>query len=485
MNSTQSAGFVRDDADRVSRRELAAKRKQLAKAASDTRKDSPDLPWVWLPEKGERHPNNLRTARAVRPPLHRGSSTTLGVGYPFLAETSDAMPGAFIGPDLLSKGMFSWDPWVAYGMGIIRSHSMVILGVKGSGKSMLAKSLAARLCRLRRRVAVPHDPNGEWARVAEYVGGVTVQIGPGAADRINPLDAGTRPAHFTDENWAYEQQQYQSHKLQAIVKILRQTTTLPEVEHTIIDLVLQNVRARNNHVLLPAVWDELRDPTGPNAAEIRDGGLQLQHSIRRVIVGDVAGMFDKPTTVTFDSDTPMVTVDTSLVSKASDEAKALMRLTTNDWIDRSSTGTADQARLVIHEEAAVALLTEVASGSGLTQRAADEKVARHHGKANLYVLHRIADLDALGDTGSAMHSQALGLLADCDTRITYAQHPGELGRSAAVLGWNDTQRELVRKLQKGEGFWQIGEDTLRHVRNVCTTTEMHYFATDTHGGSRA
>lgn len=471
-----SAGFVRVDSIKATRRSLTERRKQLAKDDEVSGGNDADLPLVFAPSWGERLANNLRAPATVRPPTHRASSVTVGIAHPFLAETGHRIKGPLIGPDQFSRGMFCWDPWEAKDAKLIRSESKVIIGVKGSGKSMLAKSMASRLTRHHRKIAVPHDPNGEWTAVADWVGGKSIKIGPGSQHRINFLDPGPQPAGLDDTAWAYEVHQFQSQRLQAAVKILRQTAALPEEEHTVIDLLLQAVRSRHEHMLIPHVFAELADPKGEFADEIRRDGVGLQHTLRRIIRGDVAGMFDAPTSVRFDLDTPMVTVDTSLIEKAAPEARALMRLATNDWIDRS-TSAVGQARMVIHEEAAVALLTEIASGSGLHQRAADEKVARHKRKSNVYLIHRISDLDALGDVGSALHSQALGLLADCETRISYAQHAGELDRSAEILGWNDTMRDLVAKQPQGVGLWQIGQNMVAQVKNYIDAEEYEVFKT--------
>jgi hypothetical protein len=178
-------------------------------------------------------------------------------------------------------------------------------------------------------------------------------------------------------------------------------------------------------------------------------------------------------------------VETSAMKGTSKEAQALARLATSNWIRQATTGSNRKERVVVHEEAAVELLNVVASGEGLTERASDEKVARHDGVASWYLLHRIADLDALGDEGTALRSQALGLLADCDTRITYAQHAGEIPRTAQALGWNDTQSDLVRKLRKGEGLWQVGADRVAKVKNICSPGEEAVFRTDALGGIRA
>jgi hypothetical protein len=278
--------------------------------------------------------------------------------------------------------------------------------------------------------------------------------------------------------------QYRRATIRAIVRRLREGAGFAPVEHTALDLVLESL-AHQSEVLIPHVLDRLTNPDEDLPEDVSAASRSLAHTLRRVVFGDLAGMFDGPSTVAFDSNTPMMVVDTSALKGASPEAQALSRLATANWVRRSSLGGNRQARVIVHEEAAVELLNEVAAGDGLSERVEDEKIARHLGTSNWYLLHRVADLDALGDRGSALNSQALGLLADCDTRISYAQQSGEINRSREVLGWNETQAGLVKKLRRGEGLWQIGPDRLAKVKNICTDGEHAVFKTDTYGGERS
>ena len=61
----------------------------------------------------------------------------------------------------------------------------------------------------------------------------------------------------------------------------------------------------------------------------------------------------------------------------------------------------------------------------LARMQAQWKLSRALGIANLMVIHRISDLDAVGDADSQNRNLALGLLADCSTKIVYAQERGE------------------------------------------------------------
>jgi hypothetical protein len=461
---------------------------QVAQKAPISTKPRPllvasELPESRMPQWGWRHAENLRGPLRADPPAHRASSKVLGGAYPFLAETGDVLTGAYIGENLLSRAPFCFDPWDAYAAEVVRSHSVAIIGVKGTGKSMLAKSWSTRLARLGRKVAVPHDPNGEWVRVAEYVGGKSISVGPGRTSRINLLDEGPRDTSLTGEDWQQSVLQHRRMTIKTVIRRLREGAGLEPVEHTALDLALESLAGQTTVTVLH-VYDRLRQPEKDASAEMVEAGQRLAHAIRRTVFGDLTGFFDGPSTVEFDADTPMMVIDTSGLKGASPEAQALARLATTNWIRRSTLGGARQARVVIHEEAAVELLNDVSGGGVLTERVEDEKVARHLGVSNWYLLHRIADLDALGDRDSALHSRALGLLADCETRVSYAQHTGEIRRSREVLGWNDTQSDLVRKLRKGEGLWQIGPDRVAKVRNVCTDNEMQIFRTDAMGGER-
>lgn len=486
----QRIGHVSADetfAERL-RRAAQAARDDIEKRRESMADREPDgFPFSRMPKNGWPGKHNLRGPRAVRPPVHRTSSKTLAGAYPFLAETGDSMTGPYIGENMLSRATFGMDPWDAYSAELIRSHSAAFVGVKGSGKSMLAKSWSTRLIRVGRKVAVPHDPNGEWVRVAEYVGGHSIEVGPGLRAKLNPLDPGPRDKALTDEQWRYLVLQDQRATLRGIIAILRGGEKLHDHEHTAVDLILEETNRRHSMVILPHVYELLREPTEFIRSQVEaDEYRQLVHTVRRVVEGDIAGMFDGPSTVDFDTSAPMMVVNTRAMKNAPHEVKAVARLTTSNWIRRATQGSNREPRVVIHEEAAVELLNDVASGaSGLVEKVAGEKVARHDGVANWYLLHRIADLDALGDVGSAVNRQAVGLLADCDTRISYSQHPGELERSQEALGLNDVQTQLIRKLQKGEGLWQIGQDRIAKVKNICTPGEMQVFRTDALGGARS
>ena len=67
------------------------------------------------------------------------------------------------------------------------------------------------------------------------------------------------------------------------------------------------------------------------------------------------------------------------------------------------------------------------------------------------IIHRLSDLDAVGDADSEARNLALGLLADCSTKIIYAQEADEAKRTGRVLGLSSTEITQLPEMDRGEG----------------------------------
>jgi hypothetical protein len=85
------------------------------------------------------------------------------------------------------------------------------------------------------------------------------------------------------------------------------------------------------------------------------------------------------------------------------------------------------------------------------------KLSRAIGVANLAVVHRISDLGAVGASGSEAVALAQGLLADCSTRIVYAQESDQVDATATALGLSDVEADQLVHLPRGRGLWRIGQ----------------------------
>ena len=406
---------------------------------------------VYLPAAGESGPGALRTPGRFRLPRHQDTSATLAGQYPFLAEAGLGPAGVFVGQDLYSGGSFVYDPWVLYQRGIITAPNIVLAGIVGSGKSSLAKSLYTRSLPFGRRVYVPGDPKGEHTAVAEAVGGRAIVLGHGLSTRLNPLDEGHRPSTVSDAEWALQVAARRRDLIGALAETVLDRGLSP-LEHTAIDLALRDAVRSAEVPILPMVVDRILnpDPADDEDGRLAEDGRLVGHALRRLVAGDLQGLFDGPSTVRFDPSLPMVSLDLSRVAENSTLISVLMTCS-SAWMESALSDPAGGQRWVIYDEA----WRLMAYPALLRRMDAQWRLARHYGLANMLIFHKLSDLDNVGDSGSAMRALASSLLANAETRVIYRQEPDQLGATATALGLTGTEQKLLPTLGTGQGLWRI------------------------------
>ncbi|WP_404385294.1 ATP-binding protein [Knoellia locipacati] len=430
---------------------------------------------AYLPAEGEHGPEAGRSLRRMRLPAHRATSDVVAGAYPFLAEAGLGSEGVYIGQDAWSGGGFCFDPWVLYGNGVLTNPNCLLAGVVGKGKSFLAKSMATRSIAVGRRVYVPGDPKGEWTAVAEAVGGVSIQLGSGTQHRLNPLDPGPRGSLLDEGAWAREVAQ----RRRVLVGSLAESALgrpLRAVEHTALDAALTSAVSSSGTPTLPMVVDAMLTPMvglpGATVEELARDGREVGHALRRLVSGDLAGLFDGPSTVTLDPSLPMVTLDLSRVH-GSDQLMAMLMTCASAWMESALADPAGGQRWVIYDEA-WRLMRQPAL---LARMQSQWKLSRGLGIANLLVVHRLSDLDAVGNAGSEARALARGLLGDCSTKIVYQQEVSEARHAAEQLGLTTAERDQLPDLQQGEGLWRVGGRAFV-VRHLATEAERSVFNTN-------
>lgn len=406
---------------------------------------------TYLPAAGEPGPAQLRSPGRFRLPLHQDTSATLAGAYPFLAEGGLDSDGVFVGQDLYSGGSFVYDPWVLYARGIITAPNLVLAGIVGSGKSSLAKSLYTRSLPFGRRVYVPGDPKGEHTAVAEAVGGQAIVLGHGLSTRLNPLDEGYRPSGMDDREWASTIASHRRDLIGALAETVL-TRPLSPLEHTAIDTALTETVYGNDVPILHVIVDHILNPStsGDPDGRLAEDGRLVGHALRRLVAGDLAGLFDGPSTVAFDPTLPMISLDLSRVAENSTLISVLMTCS-SAWMESALLDPAGGQRWCIYDEA-WCLMSHPAL---LKRMDAHWRLARHYGIANMLIFHKLTDLENVGDQGSAMRSLANSLLANAETRIIYRQESDQLGTTARTLGLTGTEQKLLPGLGVGQGLWRI------------------------------
>ena len=272
------------------------------------------------------------------------------------------------------------------------------------------------MCGVRSARHVPGDPKGEWTVVTRAIGGQAVELGVGTSARLNPLDDGPRPSGVDDGAW---QAQVRGRRLALLAALAEATLGRPlrATERTSLDMALDTARSSSSVPVLPKVVDAMLDPENPFAgstvAQLRSDGREVAHALARLVHGDLAGLFDGPSTVRFDPNLPMLSLDLSAIS-GSDTLIGLVMTCASTWMEAALADPAGGQRLVVYDEAWRLLAQPVL----LARMQAQWKLSRAWGLANLMVLHRLSDLDAVGDIGSEARGLAQGLLGDTATRIS-------------------------------------------------------------------
>lgn len=425
-----------------------------------------------LPRTGDPGAAALRQYRRLRMPQHQDTSANLQGAYPFLAEGGLGAQGTFIGQDLYSGSAFTYDPWELYARGIISAPNMIVAGIVGSGKSSLAKSLYTRGIGFGRRVYVPGDPKGEHSDIARLVGGRAIVLGYGERARLNPLDEGYRPSGLSDSEWLGQVTARRRALLGALAETMLARPLSP-VEHSAIDQALRTVVAESSVPILPQVVDRILEPDPGTDDRLAEDGRMVGHGLQRLVRGDLAGLFDGPSTERFDPSLPMISLDLSRVSENASLMSVLMTCS-SAWMESALLDPNGGQRMIVYDEA-----WRLLSHPALLRRMDSHwRLARALGISNMLLFHKISDLHTVGDAGSALRALAESLLANAETRVVYRQEADQLETTGRLLGLTRTERSLLPGLGIGQALWRIKERSFL-VQAQLHPDELRAFQTDT------
>jgi hypothetical protein len=263
-----------------------------------------------------------------RVPAHVATTRHLGAAYPLVSEAGLGHHGVLIGRDLLG-GSFVYDPFSLYHQGVVTNPNMVVFGQIGRGKSSFVKSYLWRQAVFGRQAWVV-DPKGEYGPLAEAWGVRPVALYPGGSVRLNPLDtaasgprigsAASGPRQGTEDSGVDDAWRRRIELTTSLAVSCLGRDLLPR-ERAAVDAALTEATARAPSApTLPQVVASLLDPTAEAARDLRtermtlmEDGRDVALELRRLVHGDLRGMFDGPTTPGLRLDAPLVVLDLAAV----------------------------------------------------------------------------------------------------------------------------------------------------------------------------
>jgi type IV secretory pathway VirB4 component len=362
---------------------------------------------------------------------------------------------------------------VLYGEGLLDDPNVIVLGKLGQGKSALVKTLLWRMLLFGRRAFVL-DVKREYGPLCEAVGVQPISLVPGAGVRLNPL--ASRP------------EEHAQLELLRAVTVTAIGGALTQLEAGALREALRTVRDRSTtEPTLPEIAAVLFAPAGEMAARLQTSAERLAAEARRAALalqdlceGPLRGMFDGPTTPGLDLDARLLVLDLHAVRDS--PAVGILMACASAWISALLARTADRPgreRLINVADESWKIVQHTGLGEWFQS---NFKLARQFGVMNLVVLHKLADLQAVGDAGSRAARIAEGLLADASTRIVYHQDDSQVPLTRSLLGLSESESELISMLGAGQALWRLGARSfvVQHYRS-----RMEAKLTDTDTGMNA
>jgi hypothetical protein len=358
-------------------------------------------------------------------------TASLAAGFPFTAPdlpaqdpaTPGAAPtGVLYGINTATGGLVVWDRWTA------DNHNTLILARSGAGKSYLAKLDLLRNLHGGVHAAVV-DPEDEYGRLAEHVGGTVIRLGqPGV--RFNPLDVSgdRRPDALT--------------RRALFVHTLLTVLLGEQVSAGGRAALDRAITAAYSHAGITAdrrTWRRpaplLADVTHALSADADPAGPDLAGRLAPFVAGSWAGLFDGPTTQRPDGHLVVWSL-----RELPDELKPAGTLLALDriWTDITTGGR--RRRLVVVDEAWT--LMQSPHGARFLFRMA--KAARKHWAGLTVVTQDPADLLST-DLGQAV-------AANSATQILLRHAPQAAPTTAAAFNLTAGERAWLTTAPQGHAL---------------------------------
>src|SRR6185312_11578068 len=226
--------------------------------------------------------------------------------------------------------------------------------------------------------------------------------------------------------------------------------------------------------ILHDVVDALREPVVTAADEmnielddLREWGLDVALVLDRLVDGDLAGMFDGPTTDGIDLDSPLIVFDLSTIDRNSIAMPILMAIV-GIWLEHSWLRPDRRKRIFLVEEA-WHIINEP-SVAQLFQRLL--KFGRRLGLSFVAVVHHLSDV-----VDGAAAKEASAILKMASTRTIYMQKSDEARATGRVLGLPRWAVEIIPTLSPGIAVWDVNGD-VQVVKHIVTEYERPLVYTD-------
>lgn len=394
-------------------------------------------------------------------PTHEATSQHLAGLYPFVADAGNGHEGPILAVDLNADGVFRYTPWDAYKDKSPRgafSTNIVVLGAYRAGKSGTIKTLVYRSLAFGHQAIVPSDSKGEWVALAEHVNGTVIRLGAGREERLNPLDRGPRRTGVSDDQHEKMVEQRRRTTLQSLVETAHGAPIGAE-ENAVLSLALDRaIAATDDTPTLREVHRQLGLIRGGDVDETQKELIAAAKTpwweLERFVSGDLSGLFEDESTVSFDENSPLVVVDTSELFARSDLVAQLTQVCTTAWVQAViSDKQSKRTRYLIREEG----WRDMTNLKALQMYQQWLKLSRDYGIANIILLHKMGDLDAVGEANSKERNLAYSIINDIENKFLFRVNQQGKKALEEKLDLPRSHVERIATLGRGQFVAYVGQ----------------------------
>ncbi len=370
-------------------------------------------------------------------------TAALSAAFPFTSPdlppadpTSVTAPaGVLYGFNVGSQGLVHWDRFSA------DNYNSVILGRSGAGKSYLVKLETLRSLYRGVEIAII-DPEDEYRRLCEAVGGTYVHLGDPAV-RINPFDLPITMLPDGRRTAPKDALTRRALFLHTVIGVLI-GTELAAPQRAVLDRAILDTYRRAGITSDPRTWSR-RAPLLADLAAVLIGtddptAADLGSRLHPFVEGAFSAMFSGPTTTRSEGHLTVFSL-----RDLPDELRPIGMLLTLDTVWRRVSDPANRRpRLITVDEAW--LLMQDPAGAQFLHRLAKSGRKRWAGLT-------IATPDVSDVLGTELGT---AIVANASTQILLRQAPQVIDEVVATFNLSEGEKQFLISADKGQGLLSTG-----------------------------
>lgn len=397
----------------------------------------------------------------VRRNMNTGAVST---SFPFTSADLTQDNGILYGINMHNSGLVIFDRFT------LENGNAVVFAKSGAGKSFTVKLEALRSMMLGTEIFIV-DPENEYQRMCEAVGGAYVRLSLSSATRINPFDL-PRVVDTEEADNALRSNLITLHGLlrlmmggaaaQVTGQGVLNTNALSPAEEADLDAALIETYAKAGitndpltHTATPPTINDLYD----TLLHMGGNGPSLAQRLRKYTSGTFAGIFSQQSNININN--PMVVFN---IRDLEDELRPVaMYIVLNFIWNRTKS---DQKRRVLVVDEAWQLMKYEDSANFLFS------LAKRARKYNLGISTITQDVEDF--MGSRM---GRAIVANSSMQILLKQSPSAVDVLADVFKLTSEERKRLSQFPVGQGLFFAGQNHV-HIQITASPTEQNLITTN-------